>query len=367
MADTSRSAQSKAPSTEAGAKPRGLFARYWHVPLFLVGLGGMAYLIHKVGVAAILEKFTQLGWGLALLVFAFVVPSFFDSLGWRFAFKTLPRGLTQWRLFWIRVAGEAVNNTTWSMDMGGEPVKVALVARHGVSVTEAAAAAVVAKTTMTMGLVLFLAFGLLSTITVPQVSEELAAVFALFTIVGMGLIALFFIVQRRGFFSFLAALARKIRPARKWVERHDAKIKELDDHIGGYYVGHKKRFAASIGFHFLGWMTGTIEIYLILSFLGLFRDDASLLFGWDYAVLINVAHHLSRTVSFFLPYNLGTQEGGNYGIFEALRYANALEIGVSVSIIRRIRELIWSAIGWVALLALNHHALSRAMKSAKTK
>ena len=99
-----------------------------------------------------------------------------------------------------------------------------------------------------------------------------------------------------------------------------------------------------------------VEIWLILNFLGLEG-------GWGRAIVIECVHHLARTVVFFMPMNLGSQEGGNYAIFYALGYDkmghDPLEIGVSISLIRRIREMVWAAVGWGVLMALSHGKFSK--------
>jgi putative membrane protein len=334
-------------------------AKYWHFALFLMGLGGLIFLIVEVGPRNILDRFAQMGWRLALLVALYFVPYFFDALGWRFAFERLPRALTPWRLFWIRVAGEAVNNTTWTMDVGGEPVKAALLSRYGIQFPEAMASVVIAKTTMVMAQVIFMLAGLVALFLLPNIPVELTGVTAGITALGAVAMGVFFLVQSRGFFSFIGKLGERFPPTRKFVASHRAKIGELDERLGGYYKRHHWRFAASIGCHLLGWLTGTVEIYLILTFLGLPGD-------WRHALVIECLHHLVRTIVFFMPMNLGNQEGGNYAIFHALGYEergyDPLEIGVGISLIRRIRELAWASAGWVALMILAKDQLPALMK-----
>jgi uncharacterized membrane protein YbhN (UPF0104 family) len=99
-----------------------------------------------------------LSWSVLLVVwFPFILINIRDTLGWRFAF---PRQRVPFRaLFRARLAGEAFNATTPGASVAGEPVKAALI-RCRVDYHESAASLVVAKTTMTISQVLFLAFGL---------------------------------------------------------------------------------------------------------------------------------------------------------------------------------------------------------------
>src|SRR5690242_20481199 len=128
--------------------------------LILLGCGVALFgvLLADIGPQPILDAFARLSWSVLLIVwFPFVLINVCDTLGWRFAF---PRGRVPFRtLFMARLAGEAFNATTPGASVGGEPVKAALI-RHHVDYHESAASLVVAKTTITISQVLFLAFGL---------------------------------------------------------------------------------------------------------------------------------------------------------------------------------------------------------------
>jgi hypothetical protein len=52
---------------------------------------------------------------------------------------------------------------------------------------------------------------------------------------------------------------------------------------------------------------------------------------------------LVRAGSFFIPLSLGAQEGGLILIFTSLGMAGPM--GLAVSFVRRIRELVWIALG----------------------
>ncbi|MBI4391918.1 MAG: hypothetical protein HY575_08510, partial [candidate division NC10 bacterium] len=67
------------------------------------------------------------------------------------------------------------------------------------------------------------------------------------------------------------------------------------------------------------------------------------------ALALEAGHQLSRAAGFFIPAKLGAQEGGNLLVFSALGFPAAL--GVAVSLLRRVRELAWVAVGLVLLAA----------------
>ena len=62
------------------------------------------------------------------------------------------------------------------------------------------------------------------------------------------------------------------------------------------------------------------------------------------AVMLESLLQLVRTASFFIPANLGTQEGGLAFFAQLLGFHPAL--GVAVSLLKRLRQLLWTGIGF---------------------
>ena len=106
--------------------------------------------------------------------------------------------------------------------------------------------------------------------------------------------------------------------------------------MSGYYREHRGLFLKSIAFGFLGWVAGVLELYLTLYFLGI-------PVGFKELWIIEALLQLVRAGSFFIPLSLGAQEGGLILIFTSMGMAGPL--GLAVSFVRRIRELVWIALG----------------------
>jgi hypothetical protein len=112
--------------------------------------GGLivVWLIWEIGVATLVAELRKLSWRLPLILLPQVVTNLFKTEAWRIAFpRRRPRfGL----LFPVRLAGEAVNETTPTGTMGGDALKAYLLVRvgAGVPVEEGLVAVVVAKTAL---------------------------------------------------------------------------------------------------------------------------------------------------------------------------------------------------------------------------
>ncbi|MBI1883824.1 MAG: flippase-like domain-containing protein [Chlamydiae bacterium] len=308
--------------------------------LLLLGVGLFIYLTTSVGWRPIVDEIHKLKWNFIplFLIYAFICT--LDSLGWRFGFKAGACRVGLFQLFWIRVAGEAVNNTTPTGYVGGEPVKAMLLKRHGIPMTEGLASLVVAKTTLTLSQILFVFIGLGLAFARLEISATVRFVLLTAMIVLTLLVSLFLFFQGRGLFSWIAKTLIRFKIAHHFLIRIMEKILELESHIETFYKASKKRFLLSFFFHFLGWLAGILEIYFILRCLHL------PLGVWD-AFVIEALHQLIRGLAFMVPGNLGTQEGGNLFIFRLFNLGSVW--GLTVSLIRRIREIFWSGLGWMLL------------------
>ena len=100
------------------------------------------------------------------------------------------------------------------------------------------------------------------------------------------------------------------------------------------------RAAASLGCFVAGWVVGAAEIYLILLWVGAAVD-------WRTALSLETGSVLIDGILFFVPAKVGTQEGGKVVLFAALGLNPAR--GLTVGVVRRIRELVYAGLGLVVL------------------
>ena len=230
------------------------------VVLLGCGITLFGLLLIRIGPQPIVDAFARLSWSVLLVVwFPFVLINVCDTLGWQFAF---PRQCVPFRaLFRARLAGEAFNATTPGASVAGEPVKAALIRRH-VDYHESAASLVVAKTTITISQVLFLAFGLAVVRRAgvdPRLFHALLIALAVETVVTSGFVA----VQTTRVLGVISALLMRLGLTGL---AHGSVTADIA--IKRYYRRHPGALALSIGFHFLGWLLSAGETYLILRLLG---------------------------------------------------------------------------------------------------
>jgi putative membrane protein len=309
----------------------------WLRPLSAIaGVAAIAWLIWEIGPHALLAQLRTLSWRWPLLLLPHTSVAVLDAAGWRYAFpgRLPPLPL----LVAVRLAGEAVNVTTPTATLGGEPIKAWLMTRARVPLEEGLVSVVIAKTALVVSHVGFLAAGLAVAFWRAPAPSPLLTVMATLTGVGVVAVAGFVWAQQRGLFG---ASSRALG----WLGLGGGAaghLLRLDDHVRAYYRGQPGRFGLSLLFHFLGWVTGSLEVWLALAVLGSPVSFAT-------AVVVESFASAIRSATFLIPSSLGVQEGGFVGIFVGLGLG--AEAGLAFGVIRRVREAVWAALGYGLLVA----------------
>lgn len=315
---------------------------------FFLAAGIVLFLaiVAHIGVGAVLENLRLIGPGVLIIVGQEVVATVANTWGWRQAFPSPRPAIPFRRLFTARVAGDGINCVTPTATIGGEFVRARMI-EDLADPTVVWASVAVAKLTQTVAQAVFVVSGLL--FVAIHTSLPAAVRHGLLTIVPLflaGVIAAV-VLQRRGMFTTITTLLRRLRlPV---PPRTGGRLRRLDDEIRRVYDA-PLTFVCSSGFFLLGWLWGVVEIYLILYFLGV---GAS----WQRALSIEALSVAVDGLFFFVPSKAGTQEGGKVLIFVLLGLDPGK--GLTLGIVRRIRELSWSALG----LALLSHGQFRSSGS----
>jgi uncharacterized protein (TIRG00374 family) len=296
----------------------------------------LVWLVWEIGVSTLIAELRKLSWRLPLILLPQLATNVFKTVGWRTAFpRTCPRfGL----LFPVRLAGEAVNETTPTGTMGGEALKAFLLVRAGagVPVEEGLVSVVVAKTALVASLAAFIAGALVLAWALSDTSPAMLSLLALLAAYMALSTAGFALAQVRGMFRLGGrALA--------WIglgNRVAAGAARLDADLRWYYRERRGRATATLVLSLVGWAAGSLETWLMLVLLG---APVSLLT----ALVIEAGATGVRAVGFLIPGSIGVLEGGLVGIFALLGLESST--GLAFGVARRFREGVWILIGYICL------------------
>lgn len=321
----------------------------------LVGLALAGWLLASYGVGrvlAILERAGAIG---ALIVLAFHLPQMVCSaLGWQSiagsadaaAGRGRPLRLGTYLLLrWVR---EAVNNLLPLAQIGGEFVVARLLQRRGVPLAQAVAGTVADLLLEMATQVLFTVLGIFLLVSLTGHSEvaEIAirALWVAALVVGGAFVGLWL-----GLAAVIERAVLGMGRSFGW---------PATDGIGGLHVALTGAFRApgrvtlAALWHLLSWLSGGVEVCLILHFFG---TDT----GIGPGLVIESLGQALKAVGFAVPGAIGVQEGGYVVVCRLLGIP--AETALALSLMKRVREV---ALGLPGLILWHRSESSAAIEPA---
>lgn len=295
--------------------------------------------VQGVGVGKLWDNIASLKWSLLPLLAFYPVIFAWDTMGWAYAFaRKLPKHVPFHGIYFIRIIGETMNAVIpFSASLGGEPLKAQLLRqRYNISLSDGYASILIVHTTFWVSLNLFVIGGILITLKTLPLTPILWNSVLVFLIT-LGVVALLLIIGLHlGIFKRVHAIGEKWNWWGSLSLDKSQKFMELDKQIKRFYTADPKRFFLSTFYNFLGWFTGTFEVYYMAKLLGM---PIGLAEAWLFEALMQVL----RIVTFFIPASIGAQEGGIVLIFQQFGYATPLAL--TFAVLRRLREIVWIGFG----------------------
>lgn len=313
-------------------------SRYLHYAFVVLGIGLIAAIAWNTDLAEVGARLVDLGWkGVLAVVSVYFVAFLLDTAVWMAALTARrPSARLLAQLWQVRVIGEAVNAATPLGSVGGEPVKALLLRKYfGVPLSDGIASLVLAKTSIMVGLTLFLGGGFALVLGAERLPDSVKLV------AGLGLGAFALAIAGLVLVQWFRLASR----AATWVSgmRYGAGIKnwlvalaDMDRQLSGFYRQHRARLFVAILLSIANWLAGAIEVMVVIWFLGYPISFAD-------AVTIEALTQLVKAGTFYIPMSLGAQEGALLLAVGSLTGAPA--IGLAVAVVRRGRELLWLLLG----------------------
>jgi uncharacterized protein (TIRG00374 family) len=309
--------------------------------LFLVfGLSLVVVLVTQIDLEKVKTYLDTMGWAFPLIFLPYIAVYYCDTLGWKFAFGP-SLAVPFHTLFLTRIGGEAINNLTPFAYLGGEPVKAHVLTRFQIPIIQGMAASIIAKLLISISQFLFVVLGgilaLSYLVTRPEVLWPLVVIILMAGVILTGLSY----GLRVGLFTILFGMLDRWRLTPSFMERWRGQLRQLDETIGKFSRRHPSHLMLSLGLHFGGWVLGTLEVLAIFYAVGIPISVAE-------AIAIEALASVVKAVAFFIPGSLGVQDGGNVLLLAVFGYPSSF--GLTFSLVRRMRELLWIGLGLLVLL-----------------
>jgi hypothetical protein len=310
---------------------------------FAVGAVALAVLIVRAGPSQLLHDVREAGWTVPAIVGVYGIVYVLNTIAWRLTMIEPPR-LDFGRAWTVNVAAFAMNYLTPFASIGGEPFKI-VAASQWMGARNATASVLNYRLVHIQAhLLVFLTGVALAFMILPAgtIATPVLIVLATFLIV---LAALLVSAHREGVIERLFDVLLKIPVVRGIVRRLEprrAALIEIDNQLIAFHRAYPVRYYGALFTEYAARVFSMLEFLIIARGIGHpVSFGAAFLIGGFSSLVVNLF--------FFMPFNVGSKEGGLYAIFAALGLPSRL--GVAAAVISRIRELSWILIGLLLVLA----------------
>jgi uncharacterized protein (TIRG00374 family) len=324
--------------------------------MLLLGISLLGAILYRTDLGEVWERLQQLGTGRLVLVLAIYVAGTISLTGsWLLTLAPV-RESVGWllRLWRVWLVGNAFEYTTPFGTLGGEPAKAILLKRqYGLRARDAMSSMVLTRMTDLLAQFVFISAGFALMLK----QELLPLPYRVGGAAGLALLAVGVVL------FFIALHTRVLSRLRDWLTRgwlRDRRVSEsvrtaldavhdIDDQLGAFYKAETSRFWLSVFAAFLEWISGALAAWVAVNALGYPISFAE-------ALVIESFMALVRTAFFFVPGDVGTQEGALVLVCGTITGSPA--IGLALATIRRFRDLVLVIAG---LGIASHYSLRDAL------
>ncbi len=293
-------------------------------------------MLFVVGIGEVIAMFARLKPHYLLLYLLVSVTIFFGFLlRWKIILRVLGHKIPIFKLFFFRASGWAVSYLTPFAKIGGEPVRTYFLTKENVPLTDAVSSVVIDKMLELTANALFTSIGIIVIIFTFTLPKKSIAVIVWAMLIFISLLGLFYyrMLQGKGFFTSIIDWLKLERF--KKIKDNRWRIRDAEKVIARFFSYHKKQFIICTIISLLLWMMTFLE-YTVLTWV----------FGYRFAfpVIFAVVIMIGISTLFPVPAALGMQEAGQVTIFSVIRGGSG-KIGFAVSLITRIRDVLWTSVG----------------------
>ena len=309
----------------------------WGITAIIIA--SLIFFLYKTDMTGVRAGLTDVGAGFLGIVVVTFLAHLCGAISWSF---TLPnsQNISFIRLFMIRFLGENIGLINPMNIIGGDTFKAFMLEKEGVTYPIGFSSLLVSR-----GIMIFTQIGMFLLAAVCYIfiaGEQKSSLFEVITLtlVSLGFMGVMVLyaprLMRSEMFGQMHAFLRKRGITKKW--------RNIKEEIEKYYSDERKRFYKSILWSIANFLIGSIEVWIIFYFLGI---EISYL----EALLIDQGVLFLKSFGAFIPGQIGVEEYSNKLMF-AIVGITSVSIWITVSILRRARQILWIIVGLVIYYAV---------------
>jgi uncharacterized protein (TIRG00374 family) len=323
-------------------KRSGSLIRVVNLIFFGIGVAAFVWMIRKIGVADLEAMIASVGnWAIPIMATS-VAAVFLNSAAIHVFMRPEQRMVSYWRVLAAQLSGQAVNSVTPTGTLG-EVVKATLLVGHAPRY-RAVSAVVAFNIANVFATVAFLMFAIVIALVdgdLPtRVEWILRIALLVMVVVTIGVVYMI----RHGLIRSFAGAARGLRiVSAERREKIATRLESFDRQVRIFGSDREADYGAGLAFVAISRIIGWFDLWIILTALGYSQ-------GFVITVIAAAAGMIISTVAAIIPLGIGASEGGQAGLFELL--GPGAIVGLSVSLIRRLRTVAIAGLGLTVMLAV---------------
>jgi glycosyltransferase 2 family protein len=314
----------------------------------LLGIFLVAWFVSQSPLTGIGDQLELINVRFVYLIGVTFVAYLMVTVAWRLSFYTYPGHLSTARLFIIRQIGESLAQINPTNVIAGEALKAVLLKRLKITYKDSIVSLTISRFLVLLSAITLIIIGVY--VFFDSFKFKTGAVSLGVTIAAMFL-ALVFLLYRlgsgKGIMSLPAAVLELFRKRFAHTGKLDdtiAKMREVDEELIDFYRTKKLQFIIAFLLSLASWLMGASEFFVILWLLGLPATFLS-------CVAIEVGVMVFKAIGAFVPGQIGIEEYASKMMLEFVGVPGP-NVWITVSILRRARQLFWIGAGFVAFLVI---------------
>jgi len=304
----------------------------------LVGLLLFGYFVSRAGVGEILSRIQRLGAGFFIILAVSSLRYVVRALAWTRCIEP-PHRLPFRDAFAARLMGDALGNIIPFVSVAvSEPSKAVFV-KDRVPLMVGLSGLAIENIFYGLSVALFIFSGtatLLLSFSLPK-GLRYASIGALVATLIIIPLAYLIIRSQARFLSGALAFLENRNVGRKVATRFRPKAESFEERIYGFYARSQRSFISIFALDMCFHLSGVAEVFITLSFISPIAPTLT------QAFILESVNRIINVAFKFIPLRAGVDEGGTGQVSKVLGFARG--IGETLAIVRKGRDIFWSAIG----------------------
>lgn len=308
----------------------------------LLGLLLFAYFVSRAGIGEIISRIQRLGAGFLLILAVSSLRYIVRALAWTRCIE--PSHKLPFRdAFAARVMGDALGNIIPFVSAAvSEPSKAVFV-KDRVPLLVGLSGLAIENIFYALSVAIFIFSGtatLLLTFSLPK-PLRYASIGALTATVVIIPLAYLLIRRQTRFLSGALRFLAKRGLMPKFVGKVLPRAQSLEDRVYGFYATSERSFLSIFLLDMCFHLAGVLEVFITLSFISPVAPTLT------QAFILESVNRIINVAFKFIPLRAGVDEGGTGQVSRVLGFARG--IGETLAIVRKGRDIFWSAIGLILI------------------